>query len=131
MNDPQTIQDALRQAKSTWIGCQWPTQFGSSRLNLEGLRSRQAGIAEKATRGEESRCWRGAAIWLATVEHDAALAAELAEQAVRAAAAGENGEAQRLLGEAVALEQKYRDPIVYQSLLKRFEQSITLQSCCS
>ncbi|WP_442505690.1 hypothetical protein SH528x_004490 [Novipirellula sp. SH528] len=131
MNDSLTFKEALHQAKSLWIGCQWPTQFGSSRLNLEGLRSRQAGMAEKATRGEESRCWGHAAIWLVTVERDAALAEELGEQALRASEAGDRILAHSLLREAVAIEQKYREPIVYQPILKLFEQSISLESCCS
>ena len=113
MNDREAFQDALHHAKSTWVGCQWWTQFGSAGLNLAGLRSRQAALAAKATRGEESQCWCEAAIWLIQIERDAALAAELAQQAFRAAELGNNETARQLLNDAVELERKYRAPTVY------------------
>ncbi len=114
MIDLDRFRDAIGQAKLAWRGCGWPTEFGPQAINLCGLHSRQAILASKATRGEESKCWKDAAQWLAEVERAAERAAELGELALHAAEANEFGTVDKLLGEAVALESKYHAPTTYQ-----------------
>ncbi|WP_146530257.1 hypothetical protein [Novipirellula artificiosorum] len=127
MNDWNALRDAIRVAKSLWTGCHWTTQFGSLGIDLSGLRSRQAMLAAKATRGAESHCWSEAAKWLASVEQDASLAAGLADLALRAARGDDLLAANRYLGEAIALEEKYRSSIAYASVRKVFEQGNSLE----
>ena len=103
-----------------WKGCDWPTKFGSRKLNLCGLSSRQARIAANATRCEEAECWRAATEWLAAVESDAATARR---QVMRAAVAERRGDltaAERWLVAAAEIESRYRSGGEIQALLERF-----------
>ncbi len=131
MTPLEALWDAFEEAKSAWTGCHWETEFGSRRLNLCGLRSRQAAIAAKATRGEESTCWNEACQWLQVVEHDAARAAELADMAIRALGRHQFALAERHFGEAVALEQKYRGGVAYGRLQRASEQWFPPRPACS
>jgi len=124
------LRDAMKEAKLAWQGCEWITEFGPQRMNLCGLRSRQASLAAKATRGEESKCWKEAALWLETVERDAARAAELAEFAIQAAQQNEFQKMQRLLMDAIALEQKYRIAIVYTDVKRVCDQWMRGHEAC-
>ncbi|NND97205.1 MAG: hypothetical protein HKN47_07745 [Pirellulaceae bacterium] len=110
------LRDAIQQAKAAWQGCDWHTEFGPHRIDLHGLRSRQAELAAKATRGQESECWREAAQWLAAVERDSLRAAELADLALEAAQSGQFEAAARIIAEVVALEQKYHEAYAYEQV---------------
>ncbi len=130
MIDLERFRDAIGQARLAWKGCGWPTEFGPQRLNLCGLHSRQTILAAKATRGEESKRWKDAAQWLAEVERAAERAAELGELALRAAEANELGTADKLLGDAVALESKYHTPTSYQQVLDLCRTFLSDQPLC-
>ncbi len=103
----------VRLAQESWVGCCWDTEFGSYRLNLRGLLSRQALVAARATRGEESQCWRQAAEWLALVESDARTAAEYASSALQSFESGELAVAIRLFDQASTLAAKYPVSVGY------------------
>ncbi|PAY16245.1 hypothetical protein CKO51_27710 [Rhodopirellula sp. SM50] len=103
----------VRLAQESWVGCCWDTEFGSYRLNLRGLLSRQAWVAARATRGEESQCWRQAAEWLAVVESDARTAAEYARSALQSVESGELAVAIQLFDQASALAAKYPVSVGY------------------
>ena len=103
----ETLKESVRLAQSSWTGCCWETAHGPRALNLRGIQARQAVLAAKATRGEESRCWNEAAQWLAVVENDAKIAAERAGQALLAAESGDFYTALERFNEAVALAEKY------------------------
>ncbi|WP_182866530.1 hypothetical protein [Stieleria mannarensis] len=107
------LSELVRLAQQSWVGCCWETEFGSRRLNLRGLQARQAVVAAKATRGEESQCWYQAAEWLSGVEHDAKTAAEYAQQALNAAGSGDLAVAIKLLDQASALAAKYPVSVGY------------------
>lgn len=91
-----------------WWGCNWPTAFGPMNLDLENVRARQARLLAEATSGKESECWRAAARYLSQVEYDAAVAEQLASEAVHYAALGQLSESLKLIEDVVNLEAKYR-----------------------
>ncbi|QEG00391.1 hypothetical protein Mal15_44610 [Stieleria maiorica] len=107
------LSEMVRLAQQSWVGCCWETEFGSRRLNLRGLQARQAVVAAKATRGDESQCWYQAAQWLAGVEHDAKTAAEHAQQALNAVASGDLAVAIKLFDQASVLAAKYPVSVGY------------------
>src|SRR5262249_10858215 len=83
--------DILRMflsGKGQWSGCDWPTQFGATGLNLCALTAAQALLMARATAGVESADWRAAAQWLAEVETAARQAEASASQAALLAAEG-------------------------------------------
>lgn len=101
------LEETVRLAQASWTGCSWGTEFGPRGLNLDGLQARQAMVAAKATRGEESQCWLQAAEWLAQVEKDAKAAAEHASLAIAPFNSGDIATALRLLDEAISIAAKY------------------------
>lgn len=103
----ESLRQTIDSAQRGWVGCCWETAFGSRKLNLCGLTSRQALLAARALRGEEASCWREAAEWLRRVEADAAKAKQLAEQAWTQATANHFVIAHELLSESATLEAKY------------------------
>ncbi|KAA5541775.1 hypothetical protein FYK55_16315 [Roseiconus nitratireducens] len=109
----QAFQTSIQEAQSAWRGCVWPTEFGPLKLNLCGLRSRQAALAANALRGAERRCWQEAACWLSRVERDADRAAALASLAVQSFNSGNLDLAQRLLAQAARIECQYRTESFY------------------
>lgn len=118
---PDLLRRLADEARSGWLGCDWPTSFGKRNLELSGLRSRHALLAAKATRGDEAACWLEAAKWLETVENDAAEAASLADQALRSNEAAGSLEPIDCLLRAERLEAKYRDPVVYRKLREAWQ----------
>jgi hypothetical protein len=107
VNEPLKVVPEQSRPCDPWTGCDWPTEFGPMKLDLNGIRSRQALTVASATRGAESEQWRLAAIWLATVESDAARARDIA---LRLAELGQQGfpvESDRLRLELLELENKY------------------------
>lgn len=110
------VEETLKACQSEWIGCQWEMEFGGRRADLRGLHSRQAWLAAKATRGDESEYWRGVFRYLEGVEKDAKMAAQIAAEAVAIWRRGEVAEALARLDEVIALESLYHNRPVYSRL---------------
>ena len=121
----QAHREAMLQlvdsARYHWQGCDWPTSFGPKGLDLGGIRSRQAKLAEKATRGEETACWAEAVVWLGEVEADASRAAGFASQALAEAENDRWVDASELLQKAESLEAKYGQLDGYQQVREAFQ----------
>jgi hypothetical protein len=92
------IRRVYAEATGTWKGCDWPTRFGESKLDLNGYSAEMA-RAKVATAATETEVedWGKAATWLADVEREAKEAETAAAQAV---AAAERGLWQKALGHA-------------------------------
>jgi hypothetical protein len=104
---PSVAEIRLLYEKSTgvWTGCDWPTELGKSRLDLNGWTAERARKKETAVMGADQESdWHAAADWLAKVEQVAQHAEEQAALAVRAASAGEWREALEYAREALASE---------------------------
>lgn len=90
--DTVELEDIYRiyeEATGTWVGCDWPTQFGTAGLNLAGRTAAEAdALAAAASESDEVESWLTAARWLAHVEEYARQSEHLAAAAVNAAAAG-------------------------------------------
>jgi hypothetical protein len=83
------VYRAYDAGAATWAGCDWPTAFGRSRLNLEGVSAAAAGeLAVEADGTEVANDWGAAAEWLKHVEALARQAEDQADAAVAAATAG-------------------------------------------
>lgn len=92
--DAQEIRRLYEEATGTWAGCDWPTRFGESALNLNGVTAAEARHKAATYQGKAGAAdWEAAADWLARVEQHAARAEEHAAQAMRAVAAGDWHEA--------------------------------------
>lgn len=101
----RAVYQVYRLAAGTWTGCDWPTRFSPSRLDLNDWPSLGAAImADRARSAEQRRHWRLAARWLAHIEERAKRAELFAGLAVAAANTGQWPEARRLSAEAWALE---------------------------
>jgi hypothetical protein len=88
------ISRAYVEAAGVWVGCDWPTQFGNTKLNLQGWKAEEAeAMARVNFVTEEAEDWRAAAVWLAKVEKAAYDAEEQATLAVAAACSGRWGPA--------------------------------------
>jgi hypothetical protein len=127
MESVELMKEALHNAQAAWEGCDWDTDFGRRRANLRGLRSRQARIAARATRGTESAYWREVDRFLDMVEKDAQQAGEIAAEAVTQWCQGDLSAALSRLDDAIALEALYREPLAYSRLrsLMRSSQAAT------
>ena len=128
MFEIEALKLLLQRAQDQWRGCDWPTSFGPKQLNLCGIRSRQASLAAKATRGDEAACWSDAVAWLNTVERDAADAAELASRAFTEAERCSWTSAKDLVEKAEALEAKYGQMHVYREVRESFQRWFASQS---
>ncbi len=119
-NEPNKIEADLREMLAAtvgrWTGCDWITSYGPKKLNLQGLQSRQAYRISDYTSAEESVCWAEAAGYLEQIEQDAAKAEMLAKRAVRLLFDGRDAEALEAIDLAVAIEAKYREPVVWRQL---------------
>jgi hypothetical protein len=107
---------AYVQNAGKWHGCDWPTAFGASKLNLNGLRQDQATLLAGATSRSEADDWRAAADWLAQIERDAKQADAKAARAAELAEAGRLTEALRLAEEVCAIEGQYHANLVWRQL---------------
>lgn len=84
----EAVELAFAQSRGTWCGCDWPTQFGPTSLDLNGWTSSQADA--RCLKSEDKIAdWRGVTRWLAIVEQHAHDAEAEAAKAVDAARAGE------------------------------------------
>jgi hypothetical protein len=84
--DLQAVRRAYEQAAATWTGCDWPTHFGKSGLDLNGMDAKS--VALTMANAEPAEDWRAAAAWLAEVERRARDAERNAAAAVKAVAEG-------------------------------------------
>ncbi|WP_149496517.1 hypothetical protein [Roseiconus lacunae] len=107
MMGSKTKLQASTNDMQPWTGCDWETEFGPLKLNLQGIRSCQALLAASATRGEEAQQWRDAAKWLQKLEADARQASELRLMADQAERAGRSGDVASLRNAAASIEQRY------------------------
>jgi hypothetical protein len=114
--------------KARWIGCDWPTKFGTAELNLSGVTARQAALLARATSGQESADWQQAAHWLTTVEADAEAARQAAEIAQQNAAAGRLQEALAHADRAVMLEVPYHRQAYWQELKNAILEQLASES---
>jgi len=97
------VINAYQQGTGRWSKCDWPTAFGRSGLDLNGLESSQATLLARATAGREAADWRAAAQWLREIEEAAQQAEIEAKTAVRLATAGQLPDALRHAQRAVEL----------------------------
>ena len=67
----EEIRQAFLRGRNRWAGCDWPTRFGPSGLDLCALTAAQALLMARAMAGAEAAERRAAAQWLAEVEADA------------------------------------------------------------
>jgi len=120
MNEPSVIQ-SYDAAHDQWLICDWPTEFGTLKLNLMGLRSFQAERLAYATSGKESSEWQKAANWLRNVEADAREAQELATQARDASLRNDHLHAIDLIKQACQIEATWHQTLVWESLFKALQ----------
>jgi hypothetical protein len=91
--DITDIRRAFEEAEGMWTGCDWPTRFGKSGLDLNGIPADYAGAVAQAGDTPEAQDWTAAAAWLAWLEKLAARAESHAARALGAAGAGKWPEA--------------------------------------
>lgn len=115
------VLEAFRDAKGRWKGCDWSTEFGPRRINLQGLTPLQARTAANATFGEEARLWRDAAGWLARVERSAEQAESRAKTAVELALQGQLLQALTYAREACDIEREFHPEPIWQRLFDAIE----------
>lgn len=106
-----------------WTGCDWPTRFGKTALNLEGLTLPQALLMAKATAGIEAADWKAAAAWLSQVEQDARQAEVEAGRALDLANFGRWSASLEHAQNACAIESKYHSDLIWQPLCDALEEA--------
>lgn len=105
--DTSAIIVAFLQGAGKWTGCSWPTRFGNSALNLDGLKASQARLMARSTAGAERAEWVAATRFLEEVERDAREAEEEACLAADLAILGQFDSAVQHMQRACSLESKY------------------------
>ena len=96
---------AYKEATGMWTGCDWPTCFGATGLDLSGCTAAEAEARAVETAGsDDGEVWAVAARWLAHVEQSAQEAEAQAALALTAANAGEWADARDHARRAWALE---------------------------
>jgi hypothetical protein len=118
---PAAVEHVFHRARGRWIGCDWPTAFGETGLELNGLTSGQASLMARATSGLEASDWRAAVMWLRLIEVDADGAERAARRAVEHAARGDLGAALRHAKAAEELEARYHATPVWRGLVAIIE----------
>jgi hypothetical protein len=118
------IEDCFDQAVDKWTGCDWPTLFGRTGLNLDGLTSAQAILLARATAGREADDWHGAVAWLTGIEVDAGDARARARLAVMLCREGRWQEALEQAHEANRMEGRYHRVTIWQPLCEAIEDSL-------
>jgi hypothetical protein len=104
-DEMEEIRAAFAQGRGTWTRCDWPTHFGNTALNLNGLTWIEADAMAEKTRGTVAAAdWKAAASWLTKIQKRAAQAEAEASAAVDAASAGEWSAAKRHAEHAWLLE---------------------------
>jgi hypothetical protein len=100
--DLAAVRRAYEEGVGTWTGCDWPTHFGKSGLDLNGMSAKS--VALSMADAEPAEDLRAAAVWLAEVERRAREAERHAVAAVKAVAEGRWEDALRNVECAWALE---------------------------
>src|SRR5262249_7721959 len=86
----QLIERTYMEAAGSWRGCDWPTFFGKSGLNLDGWTSAEARAMIRETLDVQvAEDWHAAAEWLAKVEDYAQRAEAKAAEAMEAVVHGD------------------------------------------
>lgn len=102
---PESIHEAFETGQGNWTGCDWPTRFGNSVLDLNGWTSDMAkGMAQQETDQQRKADWQVAAEWLVKIEDRARKAEARAASAIKAVDAGHWQEALQFAESAWALE---------------------------
>lgn len=101
---PATISELYEAASGSWTGCDWPTHFGDTGLDLENRTAAEARLLAEQLSGTAREDWNAAANWLACVERYAAQAETSAGLAMKAATNGNWEEALRHAEWAWAME---------------------------
>jgi hypothetical protein len=122
------ILRAFVRGRGRWAGCDWPTRFGTTGLNLCTLTAAQAQLMARATAGDEAADWRAAVCWLREVEADARKAEKEAGRAVCLAADGRLADAVEPARAAMMLEEGYRPAVVWRPLHDAILAVLTMQS---
>ena len=115
------VHRAYTRARGAWTGCDWPTSFGDTGLDLNGMTSHQALLMARATAGVEAADWREAVHWLRLVEVDAEAASEAGRRASDEAARGNLAAAGRAAWAACELEVRYHPQPVWGPLQEALE----------
>jgi hypothetical protein len=121
----EAIEREYRQAAGKWTGCDWPTEFGKTGLNLNGLKALQALLLARATSGSERADWHAAVAWLTGIEQDAQEAESKAGQAMALARSGQLQEALAHAQRACAVEAKHHRRLVWQPLREAIEAALS------
>lgn len=122
------INDAYESARDQWLTCDWQTEFGPLKMNLNGLRSVHLERLAHATSGQESRAWRMAATWVREIEAAAAKAQELAMQARDRFFQQNLCEAIKLIEQACELERRWHSEPVWQLLEQAIRREVSMQA---
>jgi hypothetical protein len=86
----ESVRRVYAEATGTWKGCDWPTRFGETKLDLNGYSAATARAkVASATTETEADDWGKAATWLADVEREAHEAETAAAQSLAAAERGQ------------------------------------------
>jgi hypothetical protein len=118
------IEQAYLSARGRWSGCDWPTHFGKTGLNLDGLKAAQALLLARATAGQEAADWRTAVTWLTQVEQEARAAEEEARQALALAQSGRLCEALAHARQAGTIAARYHRGTVWQPFREALETAL-------
>ncbi len=111
-----------------WSGCDWPTDFGPSHLDLAELKASQALLLARATGGKEAADWQLASRWLSRIEQEAQEAEVEAGIALALASTGQFREALGHARHAFALETRYHSKPVWQPFCQALETVLALQA---
>jgi hypothetical protein len=120
-NTLKLIDQAYDRAHGRWTGCDWPTSFGDTGLDLNGMTAHQALLMARATAGVEAGDWREAVQWLRLVEADAEAAEEAAARALTAVRREDICAARWSARAACELEARYHPRPVWASLQEILE----------
>jgi len=118
------VRQAYREGMGTWKGCDWPTRFGKTGLDLQGWRAIEAGSMAETSVGPVAEDWLAAARWLALIEEHAKQAEASAAAAVAVAEDGNWSAAVQFAERAWAFEfatgraMWHSFPLAWQRLLR-------------
>jgi hypothetical protein len=113
-----------------WQTCDWTTEFGLLKLNLNGLRSTHLERLGHATSGVESLEWRKAASWVREIETAAGRAEELATRAIDALKTHEMSRSVELIQQACELERQWHSKPLWRQLELAILNEIAEHSNC-
>jgi hypothetical protein len=128
VEDMEAVCRAYQKGTGSWTGCDWPTVFGKTDLDLNGWTAAQAeAMVLETMETVTQEDWRAAARWLAAIEDRAREAETKAVEALKAAGAGDWVEALRNAELAGALEistgraLRHGFPLAWQALREEVE----------